>query len=62
MTKIDVLPIPSFRRTHFEQLLAYLQMRDQEEWYYGNRKQFEKRHDELKSWLEEVVACMEELK
>ena len=41
------------RVTHWEQLLAYI--RDAEEcgWYYGNKKQFEKRHADLLKWATE---------
>ena len=59
MTVIDSVSINGLRKTHFNQLLVCLDMRDREGWYFGNRKQFEKRHDELKAWLEEIIEALE---
>ena len=54
-TVFDVVSIRGMRRTHFDQLLSYLENRDSEGWYYGNRKQFEKRHEDLRKWLERII-------
>lgn len=51
--------IHGLRRTHFEQMLAYLEVRDRSEWYYGNRMQFEVRHEQLRTWLEVIIETLE---
>lgn len=44
---------------HIRQLLLYMNDRDLSGWYYGNRKQFEKRHDYLRKYLEAILATKE---
>jgi len=51
----DEVNIRGLRKTHFEQLLTYLENRDREEWYYGNKNQFEKRHEELRVWIKKLL-------
>ncbi len=41
---VDGLSLKGLRKTHLEQLLSYIKERDKTEWYYGNKKQFQKRH------------------
>lgn len=48
------------RRTHIEQLLSYVEEREKEEWYYGNKKQFEKRHEEIKNLLMHILELTNE--
>ena len=55
-TVIDSLDITGLRVTHFEQLREYLLHREIDEWYYGRRDQFEKRHKNLKQWLDSNIA------
>lgn len=47
-------------RTMLEQLQAYVDDRDRDGydggWYYGNRAQFEKRHEAIKVWIAEELA------
>ena len=43
--------ISGLRTTHFDQLMAYLEEREKEMWYYGPKDQFEKRHKELREWI-----------
>lgn len=43
------------RQSHIHQMLSYLQDCERTGWYYGNKKQFIKRHEELKEWLEELL-------
>lgn len=43
------------RQAHINQLLNYLQDCENTGWYYGNKQQFIKRHEELKAWLEELL-------
>ena len=50
----DQVDITGLRATHFEQLLSYLENREREDWYYGNKKQFDQRHDDLRKWLEGI--------
>ena len=52
---LDSVPIKGLRATHFQQLLSYIDQREQEGWYYGNRAQYEKRHEELRNWVEFIV-------
>ncbi len=56
---VESVDVRRLRVTHFEQLLDYLRMREEEGWYYGNKKQFEKRHAELKTWLIDVISSYE---
>jgi len=51
----DSVDIKGLRVVHFEQLLSYLERREYDSWYYGNRKQFEKRHEEIKEWLCKII-------
>ena len=39
------------RPTHISQMLAYTAWARETGHYYGNRGQFEKRHDEILQWL-----------
>jgi len=39
------------RNAVLSQLFTYVENRDREGWYYGNREQFENRHQEIKDWL-----------
>ena len=47
------------RRSHIEQLLAYVLERERDNWYYGNKKQFEKRHEEIKNLLTHLLDISE---
>ena len=44
------------RHTHYEQLLYYIQDREDSGCYYGNKEQFWKRHEEVKQWIEQLLA------
>ena len=39
------------RKTHLEQLEWYVLLAGQQGIYYGDKKQFDKRHKELEAWL-----------
>lgn len=41
--------------TMLQQLESYIDTRDETEWYYGNRTQFEKRHAVIKEWIAQEV-------
>lgn len=51
----DRMELTGLRKAHLQQLLSYVEERDREGWYTGNREQFEKRHSELKAWLKAAV-------
>jgi hypothetical protein len=55
----DSLPIPQgWSRAYLAQLLSYVEHRDLSNdygWYYGNKNQFEKRHEAIKEWLQQQV-------
>lgn len=56
-TVISEVGIEGLRKTHFEQLLSYLTYVEGK-WYYGNKKQFDTRHEDLKLWLSEIVDLL----
>lgn len=39
-----------------EQLQVYIQTRDETGWYYGNKEQFERRHQALIRWIETEIS------
>ena len=44
-----------FTKAELKQLLSYCGERDKEEWYYGNKEQFEKRHFEISTKIERAL-------
>ena len=58
MTDSNKVSIEGLRHTHFSQLIDYLIYVENGGWYSGNKKQFDKRHEELKEWLEEIYHDM----
>ena len=56
----DSVDIRGLRKAHFEQLRTCLVHRNKTQWYYGNKKQFEKRHQELIEWVEGITRLAEE--
>jgi len=50
--------IKPLRLAHFNQILTYLEDREQDEWYYGNKKQFNKRHEEIRAWAEDCIKTL----
>ena len=59
-TVFDSISLKGIRKAHLRQLLSCIE-RDEGEWYYGPREQFEKRHKELKKWITDAYeyACSE---
>jgi hypothetical protein len=51
----DSIDICGLRKTHFNQLLSYIEDAESLGWYYGNKKQFNQRHDDLCKWLEGII-------
>lgn len=54
-TLFSSMELTGLRKAHLQQLLSYVEEREREGWYFGNREQFEKRHNELKEWLKAAV-------
>lgn len=53
-TKIKPLTL-----SHFKQLHGYCMVAEEDGGYYGNEKQYWKRHHEIKSWIEDCVETLE---
>ena len=53
-TVFEALSLKGIRVAHLKQLMCYIE-HDEGEWYYGPRKQFEKRHEELKEWIGNAI-------
>lgn len=47
--------VSTIKSTALDQLYYYAEKAKESGEYYGNRKQFEKRHDEIVAWLNEVT-------
>jgi len=43
------------RLTHLEQLDGYLNHIKNEGWYYGNKNQFDKRHEDLQRFVDILI-------
>lgn len=57
--QIDSISIRGLRKSHLLQLAGYIRERDRDGYYYGNRSQFEARHEdllELAERLEEIYS------
>lgn len=59
-TVFSEVHINGMRKQHFRQLMAYIEQREYNNWYYGNANQFNKRHDEIKSWVQGIIDVVEE--
>jgi len=57
---IDSIGIKGLRKAHFTQLMSYLVERDKTEWHYGSQVQFEKRHQDLLDWIENINELLSE--
>ena len=57
-TTLSEVSIKGLRKAHFTQLFSYIAEREREMWHFGNRKQFEKRHDELVKWVEGIIEVV----
>ena len=51
--------VKGLRKTHFTQLLSYLDHCDYEGWYYGHPYYFQKRKSDLESWLHNIIETYE---
>jgi hypothetical protein len=50
--------IKPLTKTEIQQMLTYCWWAEEQGDFYGNQKQFNKRHDNIKAWLED---CLEKL-
>ena len=55
----DNIDITGLRNVHFKQLLNLVLDNESEGGYYGNREQYYKRQQELKTWLQWAVRYSE---
>ena len=58
-TVFEELSLKGLRLAHLRQLQEYIKNRERDGWYYGNKKQFEKRHDDLSVWIGRAVEYAE---
>ena len=55
------VPIKGLRKAHFHQLMSYIIQRERDGWwYYGNKEQFNKRHAEIKTWVQGIIDVVNE--
>ena len=54
-TTFESISLQGIGVAHLTQLLNYVYDWEETKYYYGNEKQFEKRHNEIKKWLENAV-------
>lgn len=56
---LDSVSIEGLRKTHFEQLLWYIERNAVQETHYGNKAQFLKRQEALCEWLQNIIEYIE---
>lgn len=49
------MELTGLRKAHLQQLLWYIEERERDGWHVGDKKHFDKRHEELKAWLSAAV-------
>ena len=59
MTPVEDIRNPGLRKTHFDQLLNYIIWCEEDGTYYGRKDYFDKRHKELKEWVEGIINMFE---
>jgi hypothetical protein len=55
-TTLDMVSIKGMRATHFEQIMCAVMDRELEGVYCGNKEQYNKRHEEIKEWLDALIT------
>jgi hypothetical protein len=55
-TTMSMVSIEGLRATHFEQIMAAVLDNEGRGYYYGNREQYYKRHDEIIEWLDGLIG------
>ena len=58
-TVFEEISLKGLRLAHLRQLQSYIEHREIDGWYYGNKKQFEQRHDDLSNWIDRAVEYAE---
>ena len=56
---IESISIQGLRKTHFDQMLAYIHWAEDRGVYYGQKDQFMRRHEDIKKWMESVVEYLD---
>lgn len=56
---LDSVGIKGLRKTHFEQLLWYIERNQETYHHYGNKEQFLKRQEALSEWLQNIIEHIE---
>lgn len=51
--------VEGMRLVHFKQLLSYIDLAEDEGTYYGQKRYYDKRHIELKEWVEMIIRLKE---
>jgi hypothetical protein len=54
-TVFESLSLKGLRPAHLRQLLTYIEDVEEQGWYTAPKDQFEKRHQELKQWINDAV-------
>lgn len=57
---IDSLSIEGLRKTHLHQLHAYIEWAEEQGIYYGQKDQFDRRHADIKKWMESVLEWIDD--
>ena len=55
---VKSVSIEGLRLAHFKQLLQYVVESGREGWYYGSRKYFRKRHEEIYNFVAGIVDAL----
>ncbi len=50
--------IKPLRLAYFNQMLLYIEEQENQGWYSGNKEQFNKRHEEIKAWIEDCINTL----
>ncbi len=58
-TVFESLSLKGLRKAHLEQLLCYINYRQNDGCYYGNKEQYEKKEMELKKWIRDAIVYAE---
>lgn len=54
--QLDSISLRGLRKAHLKQLVAYIRGHRKEGWFYGNRAQFQRRHQDLLRFAERLEA------
>ena len=58
-TPVMDVSVEGLRKVHFEQLSTNLRDYQRDEHYYGPKKQYMKRHQELVEWVDGIIRKFE---